>query len=113
MSKINGFKLAVVLVVVLAAITAIAADGTVSVNVRTPALLKGQKIAQGDYKVVWSGKDDSLLVKFIAGKKEVASAPAKMIELKNPAAYTSLVNKEGNIVEIDISGKKTAIVFAD
>ncbi len=109
----SWFKVAVVLAVVLVAISALAAEGSVSVKVNKPLDLNGKQIAAGEYKVVWTGKDDGVQVKFMDGRKEVVTAPAKLVESKDPAAYTAVIYKDGKLSGIDIAGKKTALVFSN
>lgn len=113
MRKSGWLQLAVLLVTVLVVLSAVAADKSASVSIGVPLQLNGQQIDKGDYKVRWTGNDDALSVKIMAGKREVASGSAKMVELGNPAPFTGVVFQDGKLKGIDFAGKKAALVFAD
>ena len=113
MRKVAWLKMAVAVFVLLATVSAIAAENTASISVGIPVQLNGKQIAQGNYKVSWTGSNDQVQVKIMAGRKEVASGTAKIVELKDPSARNTLVYRDGNLREIDLAGKKTALVFAE
>ncbi len=108
-----SLRIAVAILVVLTTVAAVASEGVVTVNISKPMQLNGKQISEGSYKVSWTGADDKLQVKFMSGKKEIATAGAKMVEMQVAAPYTAVVYQNGKILQIDMAGKKTALVFSE
>jgi hypothetical protein len=77
--------------------------------------LNGTTIPAGEYKVTCETNGTTAQVKFMQGKKEVASATGHTIELgqKLPTARLLLNNGGGvpSIQELDLTGTTTGIVF--
>lgn len=111
MSKSVWFKIAVVAFVLTLTLSAFASTGTAKVTVPTGVQVNGQQIAAGDYKLAWTGDDAKLQVTFKNGKKEVATASAKLVERPNSSAYTSVVHENGSLKEVRFQGKKFVLVF--
>ncbi len=49
-----------------------------------PMIIAGKKVPAGKYEVRWSGNGPAVQVRFLKNNKVVATAPAKLIEKKNP-----------------------------
>ncbi|MGA3053057.1 MAG: hypothetical protein ABSD63_02525 [Candidatus Korobacteraceae bacterium] len=77
--------------------------------------LNGTTIPAGDYKVTCETSGTTAQVKFMQGKKEVASATGHTKELgqKMPTARLLLTNSGGvaSIQELDLTGTTTGVVF--
>ncbi len=112
MNRSVWFKVAVVAFVILVTLAAVAIEGTANVPVRANVQLNGKQIAAGNYKVSWTGTDNNVQVTFKNGKSDVLTAPAKLVEMKNPSPYTAIVyDQNGKLQEIRFEGKKTSLVF--
>jgi len=77
--------------------------------------LNGTTIPAGDYKVTCETSGTTAQVKFMQGKKVVASATGHTKELgqKMPTARLLLTNSGGvaSIQELDLTGTTTGVVF--
>ncbi len=77
--------------------------------------LNGTTIPAGDYKVTCETNGTTAQVKFMQGKKEVASATGHTKELgqKMPTARVVLTNSGGvaSLQELDLTGTTTGVVF--
>jgi len=77
--------------------------------------LNGTTIPAGDYTVTCETSGTTAQVKFMQGKKEVASATGHTKELgqKMPTARLLLTNSGGvaSIQELDLTGTTTGVVF--
>ncbi len=77
--------------------------------------LNGTTIPAGDYKVTCETNGTTAQVKFMQGKKEVASATGHTKELgqKMPTARVLLTNSGGvaSLQELDLTGTTTGVVF--
>ncbi len=104
-------KLAIVVFVLTVALSAVAANGSASITVPNNVQLNGKQIAAGDYKVIWTGNDDSLQVTFKELGKTVATGTAKLVTDKEKAPYTSVVQQDGKLIEIRFGGKKAFLSF--
>jgi hypothetical protein len=101
--------------VIMAAMSAFAAEK--SITLQSDTTLNGQKLAAGDYKVVYNLKGSTTEVKFMQGKKDVASATGQVVENDAPAADTLVVrsqqpNGASSIVELQLAHQKSSIRFA-
>ena len=86
-----------------------------TVTLNQPVQLNGTTIPAGDYKVTCETNGTTAQVKFMQGKKEVASATGHTKELgqKMPTARLLLTNSGGvsSIQELDLTGTTTGVVF--
>lgn len=57
-----------------------------SLQVVDPILVNGKEIAPGNYTVVWEGEGPDTSMHIMQGKKEVATAPAKVVPLDQKAS---------------------------
>ncbi len=75
--------------------------------------VNGQQLRAGDYQVRWTGTGSSVEVSFMQGKKELAKASAKMVDLDNAspsdAAVIDHISGKAAVSQIRFAGKKSAI----
>ncbi|MFB3813934.1 MAG: hypothetical protein ACE14L_07455 [Terriglobales bacterium] len=103
---------AVVVFALACSLSAMAAEGTTKVVLRSAVQLDGKQINPGEYKVKWSGTNDDLQVTFTADKKDVVTTKAKLVDRPTPAPSTAVITEETSLKEIWVGNQKTAIVFA-
>ena len=86
-----------------------------TLQVREPLEVAGQQLAPGEYQLRWDGTGSNVEVSFMQGKKEVAKATAKVIELDKAADYDSAVvdhsSGKAAISEVRFAGKKYALAI--
>jgi hypothetical protein len=113
--KLNHLAKTVVLgLAVLLASSAFASNkGTL--QVREPMEVNGQQLSPGDYQLRWDGTGSNVEVSFMQGKKEVAKASAKVVELDKASAYDAAVvdhaSGKSAISEVRFAGKKYALAI--
>jgi len=75
----------------------------------------GKQLPAGDYSVKWEGSGSSVQVTFLQGKKVLATAPARLIDLNQKSDNDSAVVKGDNreLSEIHFGGKKYALAIGD
>ena len=77
--------------------------------------VNGQQLPAGDYQVRWEGSGSNVALSFMEGKKEVAKATAKEVDLgqraSDDAAVTNTSNGKISLSEIRFAGKKTALAL--
>lgn len=76
------------------------------------------KLAPGEYTMEWNQTGSMAQVNFLQHGKSVAQAPAKVVELGQPAASDSVTLKTesetaGALEQIQIGGHKEAFSFGD
>ncbi len=103
----------VILCSLVLSLAAAAADGNVSMSIKSPLQLNGKQLAPGDYKIRWSGNGSDLKVSFLIGNKEVLTTNAKLVERAAASPYTATMTAENSLKEIRLAHKKSVIVFAD
>src|SRR5574337_1302352 len=110
--------LALLLVLALAfTSTAFAGSGgSATIKLFGAAQLNGKSLAAGEYKVKWDSHSPEADVKFLQGKKEVATAHAKLVDRDRAATENAVVTRASSdgsetIVEIRFEGKKSVLVF--
>ena len=85
-----------------------------SLELQHPTNVAGKQLASGTYTVRWDGNGEQVQLKIFQGKNEVASAPARMVEVAQPPQNNSAVvntNSDGSysLAEIRFGGKKYAL----
>jgi len=113
--KLNNLaKFAVLGLAVLLATGAFASNKG-SLNVQEAVQVSGQQLPAGDYQVRWEGSGSDVQVTFLQGKKEVAKASAKIVELQSASPYDSSVvdRSAGNasLSQVRFAGKKFALAI--
>ncbi|MGH9642150.1 MAG: hypothetical protein ACRD3Q_06955 [Terriglobales bacterium] len=112
--KLNTLAKTVVLgLAVLLATGAFASTNKRSLHLDQAVQINGQQIAAGDYSVRWEGAGPSVEVSVMRGKKEVAKASAKLVELDRAPSYDQVVLSNTNgtraVSQLRFGGKKTAL----
>jgi hypothetical protein len=78
-------------------------------QISTPAQVNGTQIPAGEYTAKWEGSGPAVQVSIMQGKKVLATVPAQVVTLSQPAANTQaeLNNSNGNqeLTELQFSGK--------
>ena len=112
MSRIS-LRYAVLALALTLSLSAFAKPRSESITLFHDASLNGTNIPAGDYVVKYDVDGTNAQVKFMQGKKEVASASGqvKTLPKKAPSNQVVLNNEGRSIAEIDFGGKDTAITF--
>lgn len=90
------------------------AESKGSLGLQHPTTVGGKTLATGNYTVRWEGTGDQVQLKVYKGKTEMASVPARVIQLSSAPGYDSaVVNSDGSgtpsLSEIRFGGKKYAL----
>ena len=95
------------------AVGAAAKSKTESITLRQDANLNGTNLPAGTYVVKYDIDGSNADVKFIQGKKEVATAQGQVKTLEKKVSLNQLViSDQGRIIqEIDFGGNDKAITF--
>ena len=106
-------KSAVLGLAVVAATSAFAGTNKGSLHLSEPAQVNGQAVPAGDYQVRWDGTGSNVEISVMQGKKVVAKAPAKVIELKEAFGHDATVVDRSTsspaVTEVRFAGKKYAL----
>jgi hypothetical protein len=108
-------KLICVAMIALFSLSAFAAiSGKANMSLTTPAQLGGKQLTPGNYKLQWTGEGDNVQVTVLSGKKEVATASAKLVDRPQAAPNDAVVkDNDGSIKQVWFGGKKMSIVFGE
>jgi hypothetical protein len=116
--QMNRFLAPYTMLVLAITMSISALAGTIkkdTVTLSQDVQLNGTTIPAGDYKVTCETNGTTAQVKFMQGKKEVASATGHTKELgqKMPTARVVLTNSGGvaSLQELDLTGTTTGVVF--
>jgi len=84
-----------------------------SMQLGNTVTVAGKQLPAGDYSVKWEGSGSNVQVSFLQGKKVVATAPARLIDLSQKPDNDSAVVKGDNreLSEIHFGGKKYALAI--
>ena len=111
--KFNTLAKTIVLGLAVLLATGAFASNKGSFHVDEPIVLNGQQIPAGDYTVRWDGASPDVQLSVMQGKKEIAKASAKVVDLTHPADGNAVIlnNNSGtrNVSEFRFSGKKIAL----
>jgi hypothetical protein len=82
------------------------------------ALLNGQQLKEGEYKVQWESHNPTVTVTFLQGKHEVLTANGRWENRNSVADGNTIVyetNSDGSrkVLEIRLAGSREAIVFGE
>ena len=108
----HSFKVMTLAVVSLLATAAFAAGAAHkgSFQVTDPIEVNGKHLSAGDYTVVWEGEGPAVNLRFMKNGKEVATAPATVVQLDQKASQdaTELTGaaSDRQLSAIRFSGKK-------
>jgi hypothetical protein len=113
--KLNHLAKTVVLGLAVLLASSAFASNKGSLEITEPVQVNGQQLAPGSYQLRWDGTGSNVEVSFMRGKKEIAKASAKVIELNKSSAYDSAVvdhsNGSATISEVHFAGKKYALAL--
>jgi len=113
--KLNHLAKTVVLGLAVLLASSAFASNKGKLQVRQPFEVNGQQLAAGEYELRWDGTGSNVEVSFMQGKKEVAKATAKVVELDKAAEYDSAVvdhsSGKAAISEVRFAGKKYALAI--
>jgi len=86
---------------------------SVNVHINQPVKVAGADLAPGDYKLTWEGTGPDVTVNFVAGKKTVATAPAKLVTTSSsaPTSVETATNPDKTQVLNAIETNKLTIEF--
>lgn len=113
--KFNKLAKTVVLGLAVLLASSAFASNKGSFQVHEPFEINGQQLAAGEYQLRWEGTGSNVEVSFMQGKKEVAKATAKVVELDKSSSYDSAVldhsNGKASISQVRFAGKKYALAL--
>ena len=94
--------------------SALAESHSGTLNLLDKAQLNGKDLAKGEYKVKWESASGDPEVTVLQGKKVLATAQARVEEMKEAARQDAVIlSGDGqNITAIEFAGKKTRLVFS-
>lgn len=111
-SKIAG---GLVLALTLLVSTAFAGNKSASMQLNSVAQVNGKQLPAGNYKLKWEGDGPAVQVRFLQGKKVIATAPARLEQIprkSNEAA--AMIDNAGDahsLMEVRFFGKNYKLVF--
>lgn len=113
--RLTGLFFIALVFLVGSLVPASAADSR-KVSLTQPALLHGQQIPPGEYRLSWNldPRRGALQLQLLAGRRVVASAPIHVVLLDDPAPYEAVVftrndNGERRLSELRFAGDREAI----
>jgi len=113
--KLNHLAKTVVLGLAVLLASSAFASNKGSLEVREPFEVNGQQLAPGEYQLRWDGTGSNVEVSFMQGKKEVAKASAKIVELDKAPAYDAAVidhaSGKAAVSQVRFDGKKYALAI--
>jgi len=113
--KLNDVAKTVVLGLAVLLASSAFASNKGSLQVGEPFEVSGQQLAPGEYQLRWDGTGSNVEVSFMQGRKEVAKASAKVVELEKASDYDSAVvdhsNGKASVSEVRFAGKKYALAI--
>jgi hypothetical protein len=104
----------VVMMLALLLATGAFAATKASLQLDNPVTLNGTTLKPGDYKVQWEGNGPNVELSFTQGKRIVATASARVVDLPAPAENNAAVtlksdNGPNSLAGIRFQGKKFAL----
>ena len=106
----------VALFVLVVSLTAFAGPKSQTFTLYHDSQLNGSQLPAGEYTVVYDASGSTAQVKFMKGKKEMASATGQVQQLDKKPEYNQVKLQGGDsgapsISELDFHGSKTSITF--
>jgi hypothetical protein len=112
---LNRLTKAVVLGLAVLLASSAFASNKGSVQIRESFEVNGQQLAPGEYQLRWDSAGSNVEVTFMQGKKEVAKASAKVVELDKASAYDAAVvdhsSGKATVSEVRFAGRKYALAI--
>src|ERR1035437_7951701 len=113
--KLNHLAKTVVLGLAVLLASSAFASNKGSLQVREAVEVNGQQLAPDDYQLRWDGTGANVEVSFMQGKKEVAKASSKVVELDRASAYDAAVvdhaSGKAAVSEVRFAGRKYALAI--
>jgi len=113
--RINHLAKFVVLGLAVLMATAAFASNKGTLSIQEAVEVNGQQIPAGNYQLRWEGNGPNVELAFMQGRKEVAKASAKVIQLDQASAYDSAVvdhsSGKATVSEIRFAGKRSALAI--
>lgn len=112
----RAVKVLVGVSILMLAVSAMAGDHSGKFNLTSEAQLNGKNLPAGDYKVSWDGQGPEVQVTISKGKNTIVTAPARLVDRESKAVRNAVVlntngGGTGSIVELQLAGKQSALVF--
>jgi hypothetical protein len=87
-----------------------------SLQLENPVTVSGKTLPAGDYSVKWEGTGSNVQLNILQGRKVVASASARLVDLEQSSNSNSTVLKNNgdgskSLAEIRFGGKKYALAI--
>lgn len=113
--KWNSMAKFVVLGLAVLLATSAFASNKGTLTLQEAVQVNGTQLPAGEYQVRWEGTGSNVEVSFLKGKKEVAKASGKLVDLPKASGYdSSVVNHSGGtatLAEIRFANRKTAVAI--
>jgi hypothetical protein len=100
-------KVMTAMTAMLLATAAYAAAGAIhkgSLQVSEPIQVNGKQLPPGEYTVTWEGEGPDASLHILNGKKEVASAPCKVVVLDKKASRDATESKSSSTGSRELTG---------
>ena len=114
--KLNNLAKFVVLGLAVLLATGAFASNKGTLNVQEAVQVNGQQLPAGEYQIRWDGTGSNVELSIMRGKKEVAKASAKVVELESASPYDSAVIDRSNgasLAQVRFAGKKFALAIGE
>jgi hypothetical protein len=90
------------------------ASAKASLQLGNPVTVNGTTLKPGDYKILWEGTGPNVEISIMQGKNVVVRAPAKVVELPEPATYDAAITEKhdgapNSLNTLRFQGKKFAL----
>jgi hypothetical protein len=112
--KLNHLAKFAVLGLAMLLATGAFASNKGTLHVDEAVQVSGQQLPAGDYELRWDGTGSNVELSFMRGKKEIAKASAKVVELEQKSSYDSAVIDRSSGVslsQVRFAGKKFALAI--
>jgi len=113
--KLNNLAKMVVLGLAVLLASSAFASNKGSLLVQQPFEVAGQQLAPGEYQLRWDGTGANVEVSFMRGKKEVAKASARIVELQTASDYDAAVidhsSGKAAVSQVRFAGRKYALAI--
>lgn len=113
--KLNNLAKCAVLGLALFVATGAFASNKGSMHVSEAVEVNGQQLPAGEYQLRWEGSGANIELSFMQGRKQVAKATAKEVQLNQAPSDDSTVvshsDGKATVAEIHFAGKRTALAL--
>ena len=88
-----------------------------NLQITNPIQVNGKQLPPGEYTIVWNGDGPETSLHIMQGKKEVATAPCKVVALDQKASQDAAETKNGpggkELTAVRFSGQKYELDIAE